>query len=102
MQRREIRTAGIILRARKLSTERGETPIARASSVRLSSAGSTFGVDVALSDPLGFFFIVIAGCYDNYHTRSFPDFGAGVSGVPPRRSLFDSLFWDYLFPIRCK
>ena len=42
----------------------GETPIARASSVRLSNAGGTLGVDVALSGSLGFFFIVFASCCD--------------------------------------
>jgi hypothetical protein len=64
MQRRLIRTAGIIFLAKKLSMDLGETPIARASSVRLSNAGGTLGVDVALSGSLGFFFIVFASCCD--------------------------------------
>jgi hypothetical protein len=103
MQRREIRIAGIIFRARKLSIDLGETPIARASSVRLSSTGSTLEVDVvALSGSWGFFFIVVAIFAISNHTRSFPDFVAGVSGAPLGEASPKSLFWAYLFPIRCK
>jgi hypothetical protein len=61
--------------------------------VRLSSAGSTLGVDVALSGSLGFFFIVIASFAITNHTRSFPDFAAGVSGVPLGEAPLTACFW---------